>query len=115
MVTPPAPGRIDRVDLVAALDRAAARMVTVISAPAGSGKTSLVRAWADAQGERRRLGVLQGQQDQQDAQQFCLALLDAACDASAVAGRPAPAAGTPEFNAPAMVDRVLAELDASGG
>jgi LuxR family transcriptional regulator, maltose regulon positive regulatory protein len=109
------PRLIDRVDLLAALDRAAARMVTVISAPAGSGKTSLVRAWADAQGERRRLAVLQVQRDQQDAQQFWLALLDAVCDASAVTGRAAPSAGTPEFNAPAMVDRVLAELGASDG
>jgi ATP/maltotriose-dependent transcriptional regulator MalT len=33
---------IDRVDLFAALDRAAARKVTIISAPAGSGKTSLL-------------------------------------------------------------------------
>ena len=71
------PRLIDRADLLAALDRAAARMVTVISAPAGSGKTSLLRAWADAQGERRRLAVLQVQRDQQDAQQFWLALLDA--------------------------------------
>jgi LuxR family transcriptional regulator, maltose regulon positive regulatory protein len=109
------PRLIDRGDLLAALDRAAARMVTVISAPAGSGKTSLVRAWADAQGERRRLAVLQVHRDQQDAQQFWLALLDAVCDASAVTGRAAPSAGTPEFNAPAMVDRVLAELGASDG
>jgi LuxR family maltose regulon positive regulatory protein len=41
------PRLIDRGDLLAALDRAAARMVTIISAPAGSGKTSLLRAWAD--------------------------------------------------------------------
>ena len=41
-----APRLIDRGDLVAALDRAVARKVTVISAPAGSGKTSLLRAWA---------------------------------------------------------------------
>ena len=69
-----------------------------------------MRAWADAQGERRRLAVLQVQRDQQDAQQFWLALLDAVRDASAVTGRAAPPAATPEFNAPAMVDRVLAEL-----
>ena len=37
------PRLIDRVDLLAALDRAAGR-VTIISAPAGSGKTSLLRA-----------------------------------------------------------------------
>ena len=111
-----APRLIDRGDLLAALDRAATRKVTIISAPAGSGKTSLVRAWADGQGERRRLALLQVQRDQQDAQQFWLALLDAVCDASAVSGRAIPQAATPEFNPSAMVDRVLAELaDASVG
>jgi LuxR family transcriptional regulator, maltose regulon positive regulatory protein len=40
------PWLIDRGDLLAAVDRAAARKVTVISAPAGSGKTSLRRARA---------------------------------------------------------------------
>ena len=64
------PRLIVRDDLLAALDRAAARTVTIISAPAGSGKTSLVRAWADAQGKGRRLATLQVQRDQQDAQQF---------------------------------------------
>jgi LuxR family transcriptional regulator, maltose regulon positive regulatory protein len=108
------PRLIDRGDLLAALDRAAARTVTIISAPAGSGKTSLVRAWADAQGDRRRLAILQVQRDQQDAQQFWLALLDAVRDASAVTGRAGPPAATPGFNPSAMVDRVLAELaDAS--
>jgi LuxR family transcriptional regulator, maltose regulon positive regulatory protein len=110
------PRLIDRGDLLAALDRAAARKVTIISAPAGSGKTSLLRAWADRQGERRRLAILQVQRDQQDAQQFWLALLDAVRDASAAPGRAGPPAATPEFNPSAMVDRVLAELaDASGG
>jgi hypothetical protein len=37
------PRLIERGDLLAALDRAAARKVTIISAPAGSGKTSLLR------------------------------------------------------------------------
>jgi LuxR family transcriptional regulator, maltose regulon positive regulatory protein len=111
-----APRLIDRGDLLAALDRAAARKVTIISAPAGSGKTSLLRAWADSQGEPRRLAILQVQRDQQDAQQFWLALLDAVRDASSVTGQAGPPAATPDFNAPAMVDRVLAELaDASDG
>ena len=110
------PRLIDRGDLLAALDRAATRKVTIISAPAGSGKTCLLRAWADRPGQPRRLAVLQVQRDQQDAQQFWLALLDAARHASATTGRAEPPAATPDFNAPAMVDRVLSKLaDACGG
>jgi len=107
---------IDRGDLVAALDRAVAGKVTIISAPAGSGKTSLLRAWADRPGQPRRLAVMQGQRDQQDAQQFWLALLDAIRHATGANSGAEPPAGTPDFNAQAMVDRVLSELaDAHGG
>jgi LuxR family maltose regulon positive regulatory protein len=102
------PRLIDRSDLLAALDRAATRKVTIISAPAGSGKTSLLRAWADRQGQR--LAVLQVQRDEQDAQQFWLALLDAVRHASAMTGRAEPSAATPDFNAAAMIERVLSEL-----
>jgi LuxR family maltose regulon positive regulatory protein len=110
-----APRLIDRGDLVAALDRAAARKVTIISAPAGSGKTSLLRAWAGGTGQSRRLAVLQVQRGQHDDQQFWLALLDAVRHASPTTGRAEPPAGTPDFNAPAMVGRVLSELaDARG-
>jgi LuxR family maltose regulon positive regulatory protein len=115
-VAPATPWLIDRGDLLAALDRAVAGKVTIISAPAGSGKTCLLRAWADRQGQRHRLAVLQVQRDQQDAQQFWLALLDAVRHASATTGRAEPQAATPDFNAPAMADRVLSELaDARGG
>jgi LuxR family transcriptional regulator, maltose regulon positive regulatory protein len=115
-VAPAAPRLIDRGDLLAALDRAAARKVTIISAPAGSGKTCLLRAWADRPGQPHRLAVMQVQRDQHDAQSFWLALLNAVRHASAIAGRAEPPAATPEFNAPAMVDRVLAELaDARDG
>ena len=90
--------------------------MTIISAPAGSGKTCLLRAWADRPGQRHRLAVMQVQRDQHDAQQFWLALFDAIRRASATAGRGEPPAATPDFNAPAMVDRVLSELaDARGG
>jgi LuxR family maltose regulon positive regulatory protein len=114
-VAPAAPRLIDRGDLVAALDRAAARKVTIISAPAGSGKTCLLRAWADRP-RQFRLALVQVQRDQHDAQQFWLAVLDAIGQGSAVAGRAEPRAATPDFNARAMVDRVLSELaDAHGG
>jgi LuxR family transcriptional regulator, maltose regulon positive regulatory protein len=115
-VAPVTPGLIDRGDLLAALDRAAAKKVTIISAPAGSGKTSLLRAWASRPGQRHQLALAQVQRDQRDAQQFWLALLDAVRHATgANSGAELPVA-TPDFNGHAMVDRVLSELaDAHGG
>src|ERR1700733_3634309 len=101
---------IARDDLIAALDRAAAGKVTIISAPAGSGKTSLLRAWADRPGQPRQLAVLQVQRDQHDAQQFWLDLLDAVRQATGVDSGAEPPAATPDFNAPAMADRALSEF-----
>jgi LuxR family maltose regulon positive regulatory protein len=101
---------VDRGDLLAALDHAAARQVTIISAPAGSGKTSLLRAWASRPDQPRRLAVVQVQRDQHDAQQFWLALLRAVRAASGTAADAEPPAATPDFNGQAMVDRILSEL-----
>jgi LuxR family maltose regulon positive regulatory protein len=110
-----APRLIDRADLVAALDRAATRKVTIISAPAGSGKTSLLRAWAGRPGQPRQLAVLRVPRDQQDAQQFWLALLDAVRHVTGADSGPDLPAATPDFNAAAMADRMLSELADAGG
>jgi LuxR family maltose regulon positive regulatory protein len=101
---------IDRGDLLDTLDRAAAGKVTIISAPAGSGKTSLLRTWADRPGRPDRPAIVQVQRGQQDAQQFWLAVLSAVRQVSGAAGAGKPPAATPDFNGPAMVDRVLSEL-----
>ena len=81
--------------------------MTIISAPAGSGKTSLLRAWAGRPGQPRRLALVQVQRGQHDAQQFWLALLGAIRHATGANSGAEPPAATPDFNAPAMVDRVL--------
>jgi LuxR family transcriptional regulator, maltose regulon positive regulatory protein len=57
-------GLIDRHDLVAALGRAAGKRVTVISAPAGGGKTSLLHAWAGWPGQDRLMAFMSVQRGQ---------------------------------------------------
>jgi LuxR family transcriptional regulator, maltose regulon positive regulatory protein len=113
-VAPATTGLIDRDELLAALDRAAARLVTVISAPAGSGKTCLLRAWA-TRPDRPRLAVVQVNRDEHDAQAFWLAVLRAVRQATDASGRAEPPVGTPDPNARAVADRVLAEVAEAGG
>jgi LuxR family maltose regulon positive regulatory protein len=112
---PPRPGQaaprlIQRADLLASMDRATAAKVTLISAPAGSGKTSLLRAWADGPGQPYRLAVVQVRRDQHDSQQFWLALLSAIRQAPGMPGEGEQLAGTPDFNQAAVADRVMSEL-----
>src|SRR2546421_3510041 len=71
-------GLLDREGLLQMLDRAvSSKRVTVISAPPGSGKTSLLRAWADRSTDVRRVAFVSVDRDEQDAQRFWLAVLDA--------------------------------------
>jgi LuxR family transcriptional regulator, maltose regulon positive regulatory protein len=104
---------IARDDLVACLDRLIARKVTIISAPAGSGKTSLLRAWARRPHPDVRLAIVSVRRDQHDAQPFWLDLLNAVRQASSPAQAEPPVA-TPDFNGRAIADRVLAELGERG-
>lgn len=106
------PGLIDRDELLAALDRASKRKVTVISAPAGSGKTSLLRQWCDHRQRERRIAFMTVRPGQHDAQLFWHTVLGAVRAANGAA-RTEPVAA-PEFDGTAMVRRVLAEIEATG-
>src|SRR5271170_7879599 len=71
------PGLIHRHDVMAALNRAAQNRVTIISAPAGTGKTSLLRAWADQPGQDGRIAFMTVRPGQHDMQLFWLTMLRA--------------------------------------
>src|SRR2546427_9792182 len=70
-------GLLDREALLQTLDRAVTKRITVISAPAGSGKTSLLRAWADRATDVHRVAFVSVDRDEQDAQRVWSAVLDA--------------------------------------
>ena len=107
-------GLIRRDGLVAALDRGALRKVTVISAPPGSGKTSLLRAWAERASTDRRVGFVSVSRDQQDPQQFWLAVLAAIGRKHAIDDS-ARKTVEPAIDGDVLVDMVAAELDAAAG
>jgi LuxR family maltose regulon positive regulatory protein len=95
---------LPRHDLVAALEHAStAAKVTLVSAPAGSGKSLLLRQWTERVADHRRTAAFSVRRGERDAQRFWRALL-------AATGAPDLEA-TPEFDAEAIVDRVLDALD----
>jgi LuxR family maltose regulon positive regulatory protein len=109
------PGLIYRRELMAALNQAARKPVTIISAPAGTGKTSLLRAWADRTGRDRRIAFVTVRPGQHDMQLFWLTMLAAVRAAAGTGGGGAQLPPvTPGASGSAMVDKVLSELDESG-
>jgi len=61
-------------------------------------------------GRHHRVVAVQVHRDQQDAQQFWLAVLGAVRDANAAGSSAQPPVATPAFDGRAMVDRVIREL-----
>src|SRR5580693_9225956 len=110
MPGPAAPRLIQRGELLASLHRATEAKVTLVCAPAGSGKTSLLQAWTHGPGQPYRLAVVQVGRDQQDSQQFWLAVLSAVRQACGAHGEGEQLAATPDFNEAVIGERVLSEL-----
>jgi LuxR family transcriptional regulator, maltose regulon positive regulatory protein len=108
-VSSDAGGLLAREDLLELLDHAVTKRLTVVSAPPGSGKTSLLRAWADRSTDLRRVAFVSVARDQQDAQRFWSAVLDAIRRPPSIDpdAEPAPSGA---LDADELVDSVLSEV-----
>ena len=90
------------------LSAAAPGTVTLVCAPAGSGKTVLLRSWAAEADEA--VAWVTVERGERDAQRFWLSLIDALADAAGdeVIERVSPA---PLFAGAVVVERLLAQLE----
>ena len=82
--------------------------VTLVCAPAGSGKTVLLRSWAAETDEA--VAWVTVERGERDSQRFCLQVIDALADAAGddVIERVSPAPG---FAGAVVVERLLTQLD----
>ena len=84
--------------------------VTLVSAPAGSGKTVLLRSWIDDSRLADRVAWVSVERGERDAQRFWLSVIEelrAAAGADAFVERLTP---MPEFDGRAVVERLVSEL-----
>ncbi|HJY72711.1 MAG TPA: AAA family ATPase, partial [Streptosporangiaceae bacterium] len=89
---------------------AAAGRVTEVSAPAGSGKTFLVRSWIAESGLTERAAWVAVPGDERDPQRFWLSVFGALRDTSAGSKLVRPLTAAPDLDGWAVVERLLTDL-----
>ncbi|MFZ0185874.1 MAG: hypothetical protein WAL72_02885, partial [Streptosporangiaceae bacterium] len=88
----------------------AAGRVTEVSAPAGSGKTLLLRSWIGESGLAERAAWVPVQVDERDPQRFWLSVLGALRDTAAGSKLVRPLTAAPDLDGWAVVERLLTDL-----
>lgn len=99
---------VPRHGLFERLDKAA--RVTQISAPAGSGKTFLVRSWLFESGLADSAALVPVQGGEQDPQRFWISVLDAMRETIIGAKLVRPLTGAPDLDGWAVAERLLEDL-----
>ena len=101
-------GVVSRPGLFGLLARAG--RVTVVSAPAGSGKTLLLRSWIAEQNLAEQAAWVPVQDTARDPQRFWLSVLGALRDTAAGSKLVRPLTAAPELDGWAVVERLLTDL-----
>jgi LuxR family maltose regulon positive regulatory protein len=89
---------------------AATRRVTIVSAPAGSGKTFLLRSWITDAGLDQSAAWVNFEHDEEDPKRFWLAVMGGLRGTSAGSGVFEAITPKPGLNAEAIVERLLANV-----
>jgi len=101
-------GVVRRAGLFGRLDRAS--RVVEVSAPAGSGKTVLLRSWIAGSGRADRAGWVAVQRGEGDPQRFWIAVADALRGTAAGSALVRPVTAVPDLDGWAIVERLLTDL-----
>ena len=84
--------------------------MTVVSAPAGSGKTVLLRSWISEAGVADRAAWVPVGREERDPQRFWLSVLGALRQTTAGSGRVRELTAAPDLDGWAVVERLLKDL-----
>src|SRR6266516_6293565 len=84
--------------------------VTLVSAPAGSGKTSLLRSWVLEAGVVESTAWVSVEAGERDPQRFWLSVLDAVRGTKAGAGLVRELTPAPDLDGGAIAERLLVDL-----
>ena len=106
------PSVVARPALFALLSATAAGGVALVAAPAGSGKTVLIRSWIEDAGLSDRVAWVSIDRGERDAQRFWLSVVGRLREVEHTQNLFTQLAPTPDFDGEALVDRLLSELGA---
>jgi LuxR family transcriptional regulator, maltose regulon positive regulatory protein len=105
-----APSVVPRPALFALLSAAAAGGVTLVSAPAGSGKTLLLQSWIEHAGLAGRVAWVSVDRGERDAQRFWMSLVDKLRAIEGLEAVVQKCVASPDFEPAAAVERLAAQL-----
>lgn len=84
--------------------------MTVVAAPAGSGKTVLLRSWISQEGLPGRVAWVAAGREEQDPRRFWLSVVDALRRTAAGAGLVRAVSAAPDLDGWAVTERLLTDL-----
>ena len=104
---------VARTALFDRLSTAGPGQVVLLCAPAGSGKTILLRSWSESPAAPERVAWVSVERGEEDAQHFWLSVIDALAGAVGEEGLVERVGATPAFHPEAVVEPLLAASTSS--